>query len=176
RSGRSLQLTTVDLAGQIHAGDVDRIEVRGREGRVVHRHAIDDEQRLARAIDRAQAANLYRRAGAGIARRLLHLHVRRFAGEGLDDIRFVGLHDQVGGDGVAHVAELFDFRRRAGAGDHHLAELQRIRLEIEVLHEIAAAERDAGGLGLVADAPRRQRDRLTDDTRAGNAERVAAVV
>ena len=80
-------------------------------------------------FERAQSANRDLRSRARIARRLRDLHVRRFAGERLDDVRFVRLDDQLGRHGVANVAELLDFGRRAGAGDDDFAELQRIGLE-----------------------------------------------
>ena len=104
------------------------------------------------------------------------LHVRRFAGERLHDVRFVRLHDQFRRDGVANVAELFDFGRRAGARDDDFAELQRIRLEEEVLRDRSGIDRDARALRLVADAARRDRHRLPIHASSGDRDSVRAVV
>ena len=144
--------------------------------RVVHRHAVDDEQRLDVAVDRAKSANRDLRSRARIARRLRDCDVRRLTGERLHDVRFVRLDDQLGRHAVADVAELLDFGRRAGTCHDDFTELKRIRLEHEVLRDRAWIDRDARALRLVADAPRGDRDGLTVDACARHRDRERAVV
>src|SRR6478609_8730175 len=59
------------------------------------------------------------------------------------------------------IFDSLDFTMRSG--DDDFAELQRIRLEVEVLHEVGGAERDTRGLWLVADASSGQRHGLAGD-------------
>ncbi len=170
RGGRALELAAVVLAAHAAAARVDRIEVRRRDGRVVDRNAVDDEQRLRLAVERAQAADLNLRRRTRISGLLAHDDVGRLRRQRLDDVRLVGLLHEARVDLVAHVAELLDLHRRARAGHHDFAELKRIRFEDEVLRDRAGVQRDARGLGLVAHATRREGDGRSRDTRAGDRE------
>jgi len=80
-------------------------------------------------------------------------------------------------DRVAHAAELLRLGHRAGARDHDLAELQRIRSEREVLLDDAGAQRDLHRGRLVTQPPRDDAERLArGGARTRDHNRIAAVI
>ena len=187
--GRALQdLDVLDVVGVQVDGAVlhDRaltrvaavvgIEARRRHRLVVDRHAVHDEQGLAVADDRADAADLDERRRAGIAGLAGDLYVRRLGGQRLDDIVLVAVLDLVGRDGIADVAELLGRRRRARAGDDQFAELQRVGGEREVLGDQPLGELQRDRLRLVAEPARGHLHRLARDTRTRDEDGVPPIV
>ena len=187
--GRALQdLDVLDVVGVqvdgaiLHHGAltrvaaVVRVEARRRNGRVVDRHAIHHEQRLVVADNRANAADLNERRCAGIAGLAGDLDVRGLGGERLDDVLLVAALDLIRRDGVADVAELLGRRHRAGAGHHHLTELQRVGGEREVLGDEPFGELHGDRLRLVAEAARGHLHRLARDARARDVDGVPPIV
>ena len=162
--------------GERAAPIVRGVEVRGRKRRVVDRHAVHHEERLVRAEQGVDAANVDERAGPGIARLLQHRDVRRLGGKGLDHVDLARLLDQVGRNVVAHVPELTGLARGACARHHDFAQLQWVRREHEVVRHAARGQGDLSALRFVAQAPRHHRDGLARDPRARHDEGVATVV
>ena len=158
RGGRTLQnLHRLDVAGVDIRGPVGlrgpldrargeavgRVEVGGREGRVVDRHAVHHEQRLGAAgVGEAHGTLPPDRdvgARARLAARRRHGDVGGFGGERLDHVPFVAALDEIGADVVAHVAELLGRRGGTGARHNDLAELQWVRREHEVLRDAGSS-------------------------------------
>ena len=155
---------------------VDPVEVRGRKGRIVDGHTVHNDQRLIRPEDRVDAADVDERASARVPRLLNDRDVGCFGRQALHDVRLAGALHDVRIQVVTHVTKLLGRGRGPGAGYDHLAQLQGVRREREVVLHASRGQRHLSGLRLVAEAPRHDRDGLARDPGARDDDHEAAVV
>ena len=80
-----LYVVRIEIHHAIGRGGSSRGE-RRHDLRVVHRNAVDDEERLRRSLDRLLPANLNEAGRTGLARGRRHEHAGSLCGERLDDI------------------------------------------------------------------------------------------
>ena len=144
RTARTVNRGRRGVLQHLHRLDVVRIEVREA---VLHRHAVDDIQRVVAGRGRADTAHAHHHVAFGIAARLHHLHTGHLAGHRLPEVGDRTVGDILGldrRDGRRDVALL-----HGTVTDHHYVVQRRGLLpELDIERRTAA---DGNLLRVVAD-------------------------
>ena len=168
----------IDVGAAVRCNGTGHVVPRpaGDGRRVVDWYTVHYDQRLAGAVNRVATANADERRRPGVAGSRDHLDVRSLACQGLDEVHLVAPLDQRRVHMVSYAAQLLGLGSGTGSRHDHLAELQWVRGEGEVMCQSAWGERDLRAQRPVTKAPRLDADRLSRNANSGDDEGVTAVI